>query len=161
MSIVKKQIADYVMKERGKHYRLAFSYVKNKEDSLDIVQESIYKAFSSIESLKDPSYMETWFYIILVNTALDFLRKRKKLILVDDEILDTYDSSAPDTYQNFDLQRALEELPEKYRIIIILRYFEDLKIKEIGEILDLNVNTVKSQLYTAMEKLRIDIKDLN
>ena len=59
------------------HYRLAYSYVKNADDALDILQESIYKAISSIESLKDSSYIKTWFYKIIVNTSLDFLEKER------------------------------------------------------------------------------------
>lgn len=161
MSILKKQVADYVTKEKEKHYRLAFSYVKNVEDALDIVQESIYKAFSSIDSLKEPSHFKTWFYRIIVNTSLDFLRKRKRLIIVDDVILTGYDSGTVDNYQEFDLQKALEDLPEKYRSIVILRYFEDLKIEEVAEILNRNVNTVKNQLYKALEMLRININDLD
>lgn len=154
---LEEQVADYITKEKEKHYRLAFSHVKNIDDALDIVQESIYKAFSSIDSLKEPSHIKTWFYRIIVNTALDFLRKRKRLIIVDDANLAGYDSGRVDNYQDFDLQKALEDLPEKYRSIIILRYFEDLKIEEVAEILNRNVNTVKSQLYKALETLRLDI----
>lgn len=161
MSILKKQVTDYVTKEKEKHYRLAFSYVKNADDALDIVQESIYKAFSSLDSLKEPSHIKTWFYRIIVNTALDFLRKRKRLIIVDDVILTGYDCGKVDNYPDLDLQKALDDLPEKYRSIIILRYFEDFKIEEVAEILNRNVNTVKTQLYTALEKLRININDLD
>ena len=161
MSMLRKQVAEYVTQEKEKHYRLAFSYVKNVDDALDIVQESIYKAFSSIDSLKEPSHIKTWFYRIIVNTALDFLRKRKRLIIVDEVILTAYDSGTVDNYQDFDLQNALEDLPEKYRSVIILRYFEDFKIEEVAEILDRNVNTVKTQLYKALEMLRININDLD
>ncbi|MDQ7096394.1 sigma-70 family RNA polymerase sigma factor [Desulfosporosinus sp. PR] len=158
MPILKKQVADYILKEKEKHYRLAFSYVKNVDDALDIVQESIYKALSSMDSLKEPSHIKTWFYRIVVNTALDFLRKRKKVMIVDNVALTGYDSGTVDNYQDFDLQKALEDLPEKYRSIIILRYFEDLKIEEVAEILNSNVNTVKTQLYKALEKLRLNFK---
>lgn len=160
-STLEKQITDYVIKEKEKHYRLAFSYVKNVDDALDIVQESIYKAFSYMDSLKNPSHIKTWFYRIVVNTALDFLRKQKKLVIVDEVILSSFDPGTVDNYQDFDLKKALEDLPENYRTIIILRYFEDLKIDEVAEVLGKNVNTVKTQLYKALEKLRININDLD
>lgn len=160
MSITKEIIADYVIKEKEKHYRLAYSYVRNVDNALDIVQESIYKAFSSIDSLKEPQFIKTWFYRIIVNTSLDFLRKRKRLVIVDDFAANGMDTGEVDNYQNFDLREAIENLPEKYRSIIILRYFEDLKITEISQILDRNVNTVKTQLYRALEILRIDLQDL-
>lgn len=161
MSTIKKQVTDYVIKEKEKHYRLAFSYVKNPEDALDIVQESIYKAFSSLDTLREPSHMKTWYYRIIVNTAIDFLRKHKRLITVEDMELTGYDSGSVDQYEDFDLQKALDDLPEKYRSIIILRYFEDLKIEEVAELLNRKVSTVKTQLYKALDKLRISIEELD
>jgi len=126
---------------------------------LDIVQESIYKAISTLDTLKTTSYLKTWFYKILVNTSLDFLRKRKRLIVVDEEFLATYDSGAFDNYEDVDLHRALEELPVQYRSVVVLRFFEDLKIEDIAIILDENVNTIKTRLYKALELLRVKMMD--
>jgi len=154
------EIEDYIVKNKEMHYRIAYSYVKNKDDALDIVQESIYKAISSIESLKDYTYLKTWFCKILTNTSLDFLRKRKRVILGDEEFLSIYNLGVCDQYEDIDLKKALEELPHNYRSIIILRYFEDFKIKEVAEILDENINTIKSRLYSGLKKLRIKMNDV-
>lgn len=140
-------------------YRLAYSYVKNKEDALDIVQESIYKALTSIGLLKNPEAVKSWLFRIVVNTSLDFLRKHKKVQLVDDEALEYYSSGAEDVYPDMDLERTLDELPLKYRSVIVLRYFEDLKIEEVAEILNENVNTVKTRLYQALQLLRATMQD--
>lgn len=156
---LKEQIADYVIKNKEKHYRLAYSYVKNADDALDVVQESIYKAISTMETLKTPDYIKTWFYRILVNTSIDLLRKRKKFIAVDDESLSGLDSSTVDNYEDIDLQKALEDLPVQYRSVVVLRFFEDLKIEEIAVILDENVNTVKTRLYKSLDMLRIKMDD--
>lgn len=156
---LREEIADYIIKFKDSHYRLAYSYTKNPDDALDIVQESIYKAFSSMDSLKNPSYIKTWFYRILVNTAIDFLRKRKKLIVVEEEVLLSFDSGEMDNYENIDLRVALENLPDNYRSVIVLRYFEDLKLEEIGEVLNENVNTVKTRLYSGLKQLRIKMED--
>jgi len=75
---LEKRIAEYVIEYKEAHYRLAFSYVKNKEDALDVIQESICKAFVAAETLKYPNSIKTWYYRILVNTSLDLLRQRKK-----------------------------------------------------------------------------------
>lgn len=154
-SSLEKQIVDYVIRYKENHYRLAYSYVKNVDNALDIVQESILKAISSMDSLRNSNYIKTWFYRIVVNTSLDFLRRQKGVIVVDEEILSQYDSGVIDKYQNIDLQMALEDLPDKYRSVIVLRYFEDLKIEEIAEILDENTSTIKTRLYKALEKLHI------
>ncbi len=160
-SMLEKQFADHIIKNKERYYRLAYSYVKNVDDALDIVQESIYKAMSSLDSLRNPAYFRTWFYRIVVHTALDFLRQRNKTVLVEEEVLINSNSGTCDTYQDIDLKRALDSLPAKYRTIIILRYFEDLKIEDVAEILDENVNTVKTRLYTALRKLRIEMVDNN
>lgn len=156
---IKKIFSNYVIENKEKYYRLAYSYVKNKEDALDIVQESIYKAISSLSTIENPEYIKTWFYRIVINTSLDFLRKQKKIIITDDETLEFYSPGADDNYGDIDLQKALEELPPNYRSIIILRFFEDLKIEEIADILELNINTVKTRLYSALKKLRISLEE--
>lgn len=156
---VKAQIAEYALKYRENHYRLAYSYVRNVDDALDIVQESILKAISSTDSLKNSNYIKTWFYKIIVNTSLDFLRKQGRTCIAGDEVLNCADIGSVDDYMDFDLQKALDNLPDKYRTIVILRYFEDMKIEEIAEVLAENVSTVKTRLYKSLERLRIKLGD--
>lgn len=155
---IKRELENYILANKEMHYRLAFSYVKNKEEALDIVQDSIYKAFSAIHSLKEDTYLKTWFCRIIINTSLDFLRKSKRVVVMDEQTLTSFDVGRVDHYENMDLKEALEHLPETEKSIIILRYFEDFKIKEVAEILGENINTTKARLYRALEKLRIDLK---
>jgi RNA polymerase sigma-70 factor (ECF subfamily) len=154
-----EQIADYVIKNKERHYRLAFSYVKNDDDALEVIQESIYKAISTMDTLKTPDCLKTWYFRIIVNTAIDLLRKRKKVVVVDDETLFSYDLSKVDYYKDIDLQKALENLPINYRSIVVLRFFEDFKIEEIAVILNENVNTIKTRLYKSLKMLRIQMND--
>ena len=81
----------------------------------------------------------------------------KKYVINND--LDLDDSISYDTYENIDLQKALDELPEKYKTIVILRYFEDMKISEIAQVLDENTNTIKTRLYKALDKLKLKLRD--
>ncbi|NYB75117.1 sigma-70 family RNA polymerase sigma factor [Sedimentibacter hydroxybenzoicus DSM 7310] len=158
-SKLEKQLEEYVVENKEKHYRIAYSYVKNTDDALDIVQESIFKALISLNTLKNPEFMKTWFYRILVNCSLDCIRKQKKIITLDNEVLYSYIDEVNDTYTDIDLHKALDELPDSYRSIIILRFFEDLKIEEIAEILNENINTIKTRLYKSLDKLRIKMND--
>lgn len=103
--------------------------------------------------------MKSWFYRIVINTSLDFLRKHKRVRPVDDVTLELHGPIMEDVYQNVDLEQAMEELPTAYRTVIVLRYFEDLKIEEMAEVLNENVNTVKTRLYQALNKLRVKMKD--
>ncbi|MEK3943962.1 RNA polymerase sigma factor [Paenibacillus sp. FSL H3-0310] len=140
-------------------YRLAYSYVKNKEDALDIVQDSIYKAMTRMDLLKDHDAVKSWFYRIVVNTSLDFLRRNKKIQTMEPEIIETYSPAVEDSYTDMDLKRTLEELPAKYRSVIVLRYFEDMKINEVAEVLNENTNTIKTRLYQALQLLRVKLND--
>ncbi len=84
----KASLVTCITERKEDFYRLAYSYVKNKDDALDIVQESIQKALTSVESVKNPDVIKSWFYKILVRTAIDFLRKQKKLKVMDDETIE-------------------------------------------------------------------------
>ncbi|MGC8229917.1 RNA polymerase sigma factor [Pseudobacillus badius] len=138
-------------------YRLAFSYVKNQQDALDIVQESIKKALVSMEGVKELQSIKSWFYKIVVRTAIDFLRKQKRLTVADHQTIDFLSSGKEDDYEDLDLQNALDALPIQYKTILILRFFEDLKLEEIAEIAEENISTVKTRLYRGLKLLRIEI----
>ena len=74
-------LAAYIKNDSAAFYRLAYSYVKNREAALDVVQEAVVKALQHISSLRNTDYMKTWFYRILVNECLMYLRKRKICLL--------------------------------------------------------------------------------
>ncbi|MDF9612875.1 RNA polymerase sigma factor [Bacillus cereus] len=135
-------------------YRLAYSYVKNQEDALDIIQESIEKALICIETIRKVDAIKSWFYKIVVCTSIDFLRKKKKIKYIDTDKFNCLDYGTHDSYEYIDIQGALNQLPMQYKTIIILRFFEDLKIEEIAEIVEENVNTVKTRLYRGLKLLR-------
>lgn len=151
-------LVDYILSNKENYYRLAYSYVRNRDDALDIVHESICKAMASARRPISSQEIKPWFYRIVINTALDFLRKHQSVELVDEAALELCCFSE-DEYQDLDLHRALEALPLNYRSIIVLRYFEDLKIEDIAAILGENINTVKTRLYAALKKLRIQLED--
>ena len=130
-----------------KYYRLAYSYVHNEADALDIVQEAAYKAILKSDSLKESQYVETWVYRIVINEACSFLRSRKESVDVEE-----IQAASEDIYENIDLKRAIENLDPKDRAIVVLRFFEDRQLEEIAKILDENLSTVKSRLYRVMKK---------
>ena len=68
-------------------YRTAFAYVKNEEQALDVVQETVYKAYVSIEKLKNPEYFNTWITRILINNALTVIKKNSKIVYLDNNEL--------------------------------------------------------------------------
>lgn len=151
---MRKKVEEKILSDYEKYYRLAFSYVRNENDAMDVVQESAYKAMKEYRSLKKEEYLSTWLYRIVVNTALDCIRKNKKELIGVVESKEYYE----DEYIDFDVMDSLERLDEKEKTIIILRFFEDEKLEDIATILNENLNTVKSRLYRAMKKLRIELE---
>ncbi len=143
-------IADY-----KKLYRLAYSYVHNENDALDIVQESAYKAIKNSSSLKNVQYAGTWIYRIVINESIQFLRKQKQQTVPLYEV----DGEAEDTYTDLDLRRALEQLEPLDKTVIVLRFFEGLQLNQIAQMLDENLNTVKSRLYRSLKKLKLSLAD--
>jgi RNA polymerase sigma-70 factor (ECF subfamily) len=137
-----------------KLYRLAYSYVRNENDALDIVQESAYKAMKNSGSLQNPQYVGTWIYRIVINEALSFLRKQKQQVVPLYEVED----GAEDCYADLDLQQALDRLEPLDKTVVVLRFFEGLQLQQIAQILDENLNTVKSRLYRALKKLKISLE---
>lgn len=142
-------IEETLLKNYNKYYKLAFSYVHNDSDAMDIVQDSAYKAIKNAELLKNQKYVDTWIYRIVINQCKTFLSKNKQ---ITDDISDV-NISFNDKYENIDLKNALNALDDDEKAIIILRFFEDLKIEDIASVLDIKVNTVKSRLYRCLRKL--------
>lgn len=152
-------IADYVIQNRESHYRLAYSYVKNPDDALDVIQESVCKAIQSAHTLKSSEFIKTWYYRIIINTALDLLRKQKKLIPVNDDTFAGLSSDESDPSEALDLYHALDRLPDPYRTVVVLRYFEDMTLEDIAEVTGLNLSTVKTRLYKSLRLLRLKIEN--
>lgn len=150
-------VEQFILENKESHYRLAYGYVRNKENALDIVQEAILKALQSVDRLEEIRYLKTWFYRILVNTAIDFIRKNKRMTVMEDDVLGIHLPTTEMEWADLDLQQAIDELPPVYKTIILLRFFEDLKIEEIADITGDNVNTVKTRLYAALKKLRLKV----
>jgi RNA polymerase sigma-70 factor (ECF subfamily) len=144
-------------------YRMAYSYTHNVEDALDIVQETVYKAYVSIAKLKNPEFFGTWFYRIAVNCALDFVKKNNKIVILTDDVLEnmTGHSVTEDTEDSITLEQALGTLSEKYRTVVVLRFFEELSLEEIATVLEIPISTVKSRLYRALEKLKIEVEEVD
>lgn len=134
-------------------YRMAFVYMKNEEDALDVVQESVVKAIRSFRQLKEESYIKTWLFRIVINTAIDELERRKKSLPLYSE----NEEAKEDRYCAFDTVNSLEHLSPTERTIILFRYCEEWKLEEIAEYLRLNVNTVKSILYRSLKKLKAEL----
>lgn len=152
----KEAVIEQILCEKyNSYYRMAYSFVRNEADAEDIVQEGAYRAIKNSNSLKCTEFASTWIYRIMLNEIYRSLG-HKKILSLDDESIP--EPAAEDVYENIDLKRALNMMSENDRAVIQLKYFEDLKLDEIAEILEENLSTVKSRLYRGLKKLRMELQ---
>lgn len=151
-----KVIEQTLLNNYDKYYRLAKSYTHSNDDALDIVQTGAYRAILAGKKLKNEAFVETWIYRIMLNEIFRFCKSNKNIIFVPQDM--TPEQGHEDTYENFDLQVALDRLAPKDKSVIILKYFEDMKISEIAQVLNEKESTIKSRLYRSLEKLRLQLE---
>lgn len=148
-------------------YFMALKMLNNKEDAMDITVETFGKAFENIEKYRPDYAFSTWLYRIATNNCIDFIRKRKLNLVSlsdpDDEGRDSPGQVAADglnpeensiiRQQRAQLKTIVDNLPERHRKLIILRFYNELSYAEIARELDLPLGTVKTQLYKAKRLL--------
>ena len=153
----KEKLKLYITNNLDKLYRLAFSYAKNEHDAEDIVNESVKRALDAIYQLEKEEFLGTWMYRIVINTASSYMKMKSKLIYIDEIIENTLVKE--DKYQDTDLYNMVMKLDSKYRIVIVLRFYEDMAIDKLAEVLNENVSTVKTRLYIALKLLKIEMNE--
>jgi len=150
-------------------YFMVLKMVNNKEDAEDLTIEAFGKAFSNIEKYSPKFAFSTWLFKIAVNNCIDFIRKKR----IDKSSLDEKRSSGDGGEYSIDIKspeldpeetyikeqrkalanEVVERLPDHYRNLIYMRYFEELSYSEISQSLDLPLGTVKAQLHRSKELL--------
>ncbi|MEH7223228.1 sigma-70 family RNA polymerase sigma factor [Bacillus sp. JJ1566] len=161
--ILEKMMIDY----GNELVRLAYSYVKDTEIAKDIVQNTFIKCYKNLDSFRYEAKIKTWLYRITINECKDYLRSwNYKMVQVRSFINETTRSILPSTeksvidkYDNEEMKENIFSLPKVYREVIYLYYYESLKTEEIANVLDIKVNTVKTRLSRARQRLKTMIKE--
>lgn len=169
---VKKGDADVyekiIQKYQSKVFGLIYNMTKNQNDIEDLAQEVFIKIYKNLGKFKGESSLYTWIYKITVNLCLDEMKKRKNVIYLDEKIevddgevnreLPSEDKSQEKLYEEKELQEKLHncinKLPEKQRVMIVLRDIKGFSYEEISKITDVKLGTVKSQINRARLKLK-------
>ena len=160
MTAGRDELAEYLRENRARFYRIAYSYVRQPEDALDIVQNAIVRELARYGSLREKRYLGSWFYRILINESLGQLRRRRRCReTVDIDGIELPDRHAPPPDDDFGA--LVRSLAPETQTIVYLRYYENLKFPEIARLTGWNVNTVKTRLYQALKQLRTQWKQEN
>jgi len=156
----------FVEKYKDIVYSIAFKVLRNREDAEEMAQESFIKAFKSLHTFKGEAKFSTWLYRITYNNCISEVRKKKiKFVSADDvqisdepEELNLYGIPAENRAKY--VKAALEKLPEDEYTLILLYYFDDKSIEEIGEITKMTESNVKVKLFRSRKKLYTILNDM-
>jgi|TARA_B100000965_G_scaffold406443_1_gene445405 RNA polymerase sigma-70 factor (ECF subfamily) len=160
-------------------YNFAFKYFGDYDQAMEVTQKTFISMSKNLGSLKDESSFKPWIYRIASNYCHEEIRRQNrkwvfpflKVQTKDDQrtIADTFSDSKSDNpekaFGNKELKnvltKALATLPEEQRMVVIMKEYEGLKIREIAEVMDISENTVKSRLYYALGSLRKLLEEWN
>ncbi len=158
---------------RGAIFNLLFKMVRNKEETEDLVQEAFMKAFKALPSFNEEYAFSTWLYKIAINNCIDHMRKKRlKTYSINKPVQSKdgeLDREFPDTSMSPDkellneertllIEAAIDELPENYKVAIVLRHSKEKSYEEIAELLDIPLGTVKARIFRAREMLKKKLK---
>ena len=159
MGDFEKIYEDYI----NKIYKLCLYKAGNKEEAEDLTQEIFIKIYKNLKTFEGNSSLYTWIYTIAVRTCIDHRNKKgknKETIELDYSLC--VDSNIEDDYIEKDrsllISSCIGTLNEKYRMVLYLFYYEDMKIKDISNVLKRNESTIKTWLSRGKEKLRSELR---
>ncbi|WP_438494051.1 sigma-70 family RNA polymerase sigma factor [Paenibacillus sp. IHBB 3054] len=132
-------------------YSMAKSIVRNDEDSADVMQETVMKAYKALSGLKEPAFFNTWLFRILINECNMILRRRDRVVVMSEPPEHLLVSSS--FGEDMDLRNAVSSLEEISRTIVILHYYQGVTLQEIAGLLELSESAVKTRLHRARKTL--------
>ncbi|GIP39566.1 RNA polymerase subunit sigma-24 [Paenibacillus sp. J31TS4] len=145
-------------------YRTAYYLLGNQEDAMDASQEALIRIYTRIETYEEKAMFKTWVQRIVTNICIDKFRKTKPSVSIEEHELvfhasDNVEQSVLSSYLATDIRRAIEQLPDHHRTVVVLRYLQQFSYHEIAESLNLPLNTVKSYLFRARKQLQTLLQD--
>lgn len=142
-----------VWEMRGSMLRLSVSLMRSRPDAEDAVQDAVLRAWERLGSLRDEAAFKTWMLSIVVNACKSALRKRRRLVLAED--IEIRSETRNETASA--LWECVMALEEKYRVPIVLHYYEGFSVREIASIVHAPVGTVAARMRRAREKLKCEL----
>ncbi len=159
----REALLDELMNRYGQEIvRLAYSYVNDKEMAEDLTQDIFIKCYQALHTYEGKSKLKTWLWRIAINHCKDYLKSwyNRNVIIIESESpsnktkKEMVEQVIIQKEKDHQLVASLMKLPIKYREVIYLFYYEELLIKEIAVVTEVNVNTVKTRLKRAKELLK-------
>ena len=156
--MTREQLGTLILDSERQLYSTAKTILFNDQDCADAIQETIVKAFSKIDTLRNDNYAKTWLIRILINECHTLLRKSGRFVSLED-IGERTDMAAEKEADYSDLYRALNSLKKELRLPVILYYIDDFSIKEIARTLGITEGAVQKRLARARGKLKCCLQE--
>ena len=140
-------------------YNVAYTYVHNRSDALDISQDVFIKYLKSDEVFNDDNHEKYWLIRVTINTSKNYVTSSwKKKVVLDSEYIDRT-SQSDENEEKINYFEVIMRLPSKYKDVISLYYYEDLKVEEIADILKETPSCVRKRLERGREKIKKEIEN--
>ena len=170
---------ELILKYENFVYNTVYHAIGNREDAFDVSQEVFIKAFRALKNFRGDCKVSTWLYKIAMNASKDYIReksKRRTISLSDwtdeengnrppDIIEDSIDAKPEESYERNEtrdsVRKAIANLSEDHRTVIVLRDIEGYSYEEIADMLDLEIGTVKSRISRARNAVKENLKEWN
>lgn len=168
--MTREQLGTLILDSERQLYSTAKTILYSDQDCADAIQDTIVKAFSKIDTLKNDKYARTWLVRILINECYTILRKSSKFVSLEEmndrgetggnvKMCGGADKEAEKKADYVELYRAVNSLKVELRLPVILYYIEDFNIREIAQILDITEGAVQKRLARARRKLRMNLQE--
>ncbi|WP_019911301.1 sigma-70 family RNA polymerase sigma factor [Paenibacillus sp. HW567] len=148
---------DAVLEHSDQLYHIAYSYLRNRNDALEAVQETTCRAWIKRGTLKEPRAFKSWIIRILIYVCIDEQRRRKKSVPTPEEAMG--ERSVEDSGSRLEMMWAVEQVKPKYRHVLLLKYYNDMTLTEIAELLKKPEGTIKTWQHKGLKQLRTIMKN--
>jgi len=142
---------EFIRKHKSQVFKTIYSFCGNTSDAEDIAQEVFISVWKNAKKFKGQSSVSTWLYRITVNKCIDWMRKKKMTVELNENLDFMQEKSGEARYI---VEKLLSKLPEKYKAIVVLREMDGFSYEEISKILKISKDNVKVLLFRAREKMR-------
>ncbi|WP_026673441.1 sigma-70 family RNA polymerase sigma factor [Alkalihalobacterium bogoriense] len=143
-----------VRAEQEKLYKIAYSYMRNEQDALDVVQDAVMKGYHHFDKLHHLDYFSTWMIRILMNTAVDAIKRKRDVIYIEHEKYKETTNEELESVHRMDLEEQLDKLKTEQKTLIILRFYCGYSLREMAEMLNKPEGTIKSQLHRTLAEMK-------
>ncbi len=144
-------------------YNYCLRILKNSHNAKDVTQETFIKVYTHRKLIDPEKNIKTWIFTIATNTTYDFLRSKKRKneisLNTENETILSFEAYYPKEGLMSDVDKALEQINQEYKKILLLFYQQGFQYQEIAEILDMPINTVKTQISRGKEQLKDKLKN--